>query len=161
MRSKSILGLLICFALAFSLSFAQPTNAASAEEEVLQVAANFAKAMNTNDGQLMSSLWYAPEASAFGPFKSVSFLFQGETLNKHWKSFSELPEGTISCTLQNQQVTMLDSNASIITSYAIMTSGPPATKETVTSQIRRTLVVQKIGGKWLIIHGHDSVLPTE
>jgi len=161
MSSKSILGLLICFALAFSLSFAQPSNAASVEEEVLQVINNWIKAFNTNDTKLMSSLhWISPSLSKFGPDKGTAFLTQGESV-ADWKSTFALPVGTFMNSLHNPQVTMLSDNIAIITMYNNQTYTDSTTKVQTVGLYRGSFVVQKIGGKWLIVHEHSSALPVE
>ena len=54
---------------------------------------------------------------------------------------------------------MLSDNVAIITSYNVCTVNPPAVKEQATYLVRGTFVVQKIGGKWLIVHEHSSLVP--
>lgn len=163
MKTKSILGLLICIAFIYSLSFAQPINAASDEEEVLQVVTNFVKAYNTCNLELMSSLyWHSPNTSGFEPIAAYPFLFQGwEALGKYWKSNFELPAGTFTLSQHHPEVTMLGDNVAITTAYNTAIVNPPVVKEQTAYQVRQTLVVQKIDGKWLIVHGHASFLPTE
>lgn len=161
MRTKTFAGLLMCIALVFSLSFAQPANAASAEEGVLQVMNNWIKAFNTNDTKLMASLhWISPSLSKFGPDKGSAFLTQGESV-ADWESTFELPVGTFMNSSHNTQVTMLSDNIAIIAMYNNQTYTDPTTKEQTVGLYRGTFVVQKIGGKWLIVHEHSSVLPTE
>jgi uncharacterized protein (TIGR02246 family) len=163
MRTKSILGLLICIALVSSLSFAQPANAASAEEEVLQVMTNFVKAQNANDSELMASLWWnSPKTSTYGPPKNLAFLTQGwDSIVLFFKDLNKYPLGSFSRTLHNPQVTMLGDTTAIATAYSVFTQNPPVVKEQTISQERMTFVLQKIGGKWVIVHGHGSALPTE
>jgi len=57
------------------------------------------------------------------------------------------------------QVMMLSDNVAIITSYNVATEKPTAAKEQTTYLIRGTFVVQKIGGKWLIVYEHSSLVP--
>ncbi len=163
MRTKNILGLLMCIALVFSLSFAQPASAASAEDEVLQVMTNFLKAFNTHDFELMSSLWWhSPKLLRFGPDKSGALLEEGwDGIEESFKSYFNLPIGTWSESLRHPEVMMLGDNVAIISSYVVETVNPPAVKEQTTFLIRGTLVVQKIDGKWLIVYEHSSMLPTE
>jgi len=163
MRSRSILGLLICIALVFSISFAQIANAASADEEVLQVVTTWTKAMNTSDFELWSSLWWnSPKTTSFGPPNSMAFLTQGyDAITNGMKDMSQQPKGTFNRSHHNPQVTMLTDSIAVITLYEILTLNPPIVKEQTIGQQRQTLVVQKIGGKWLIVHGHGSGLPTE
>ena len=163
MRKKTICGFLIIVTLVFCLSVAPSANAASAEEDVLQVATNFTKAFSTSDFKLMSSLhWQSPNMSKFFPGKEGAFLLQGwETIGRDWKTTLEYPPGTYMLSPRNQQATMLGKDVAIATQYLIYIYSDPTTKEQTVSQFRQTLVVQRIGGKWLIVHEHTSVLPIE
>jgi ketosteroid isomerase-like protein len=163
MRKKSIYGLLIIVTLLFCLCVAPSTNAASAEEEVLQVATNFTEAFSNSDFKLMSSLhWKSPNISKFFPGKEGAFLLQGwEAIGRDWKTTLEYPPGTYMLSPRNQQATMLGKDVAVATQYLIYIYSDPTTKEQTVSQFRQTLVVQKIGGKWLIVHEHSSVLPIE
>ncbi|MCG6537001.1 MAG: nuclear transport factor 2 family protein, partial [Syntrophales bacterium LBB04] len=158
-----IYGLVLFITLAFFLALAPSANAASAEDEVLQVVTNFAKAATTNDTELMSSLWWnSPKTSTFGPPKGMAFLYQGyETIMMWMKDLNKYPVGTNVRTIHDPQVTMLGDNVAVITAYSIFIQNPPIVKEQTTSQERMTFVVQKIGGKCLIVHGHGSAFPTE
>jgi hypothetical protein len=77
------------------------------------------------------------------------------------KSTFEYPIGTIILALHNPQVVMLDNNVAIVTGYENVIVNPPAIKEQSVSQVRQTLVVQKIDGKWLIVHHHASKFQIE
>lgn len=161
MRKKIIYGLLFSITLVFCFSMTPYAIAGPAEKGVLQVAINFTKAFNTRDFELMSSLWWqSPKTSSFGPAKGMAFLSQGwGTIGRGWQGRLKLPEGTFRRSLHNPQVTMLGDNVAIITQYAILTVNPPVTKEPTVNHNRQTFVVQKIEGKWLIVHGHASPLP--
>jgi uncharacterized protein (TIGR02246 family) len=163
MRTRTFVGLLSCIALVICLYVNPAARAATAEEEVLQVVTNFATAMNTNDTELMGSLWWnSPKTSTFGPPKGLAFLTQGWDSIMMWmKDLNKYPVGTYTRTIQNPQVMMLGDNVAVLTTYSIFTQNPPAVKEQTTGQERMTFVVQKIGGKWLIVHGHGSIFPTE
>jgi uncharacterized protein (TIGR02246 family) len=162
MRTRTFIGLLSCLCLVLCLCVTPSANAA-AEEEVLQVMTNFHKAFSTGDLELMYSLhWHSPNTTKFTPSKSGAFLTQGwEAIEEGWKETlkPEFPKGTYSNSTHNTQVTMLADNVAVITGYFIMTINPPAEKEQTISQFRQTLVVQKIGGKWLIVHEHTSEFP--
>ena len=158
--------LLFSLVLVFCLSVAPSVMAASAEDEVLQVASNFAKAFSTSDFELMSSLhWHSPKLIKFTPSKSGAFLLQGwDAVAEDWKQGTfnaAYPKGTFGMSNHNPQVTMLGDNIAVITLYQITISNPPASKEQTVEQHRQTLVVQKIDGKWLIVHEHVSMLPTQ
>ena len=163
MSEKTIYGLLIIVTLVFCLSVAPSANAASAEEEVLQVATNFTKAFSTSDFELMSSLhWQSPNLSKFAPGTDGAFLMQGwEAIGRGWKTGLENSPGTYVLSPHHQQATILGKDVAVTTQYVIVTFTDPNTKEQSISQVRLTLVVQKIGGKWLIVHEHASYFPTE
>jgi len=162
MKKYKICGVLLCITLAFCLYATPFTNAATPEEEVLQVVSNWVKAFNTNDFNLMSSLhWNSPMLTKFGPGKSETFLFQGEAILANWKSAFVDPVGTYANSLHHPQVTILGDNVAIITLYNSQTVTDPRTKAQTVGLYRGTFVVQKINGKWLIVHEHASVLPEE
>ena len=158
MRTKTIYGLLLFMESAFFIYTIPSASAASAEEEVLQVETNFVKAHNTNDYGLMCSLYgKSPKTSSFVPPQDNPFLIQGsEEIENVWKFLSEIPKGTYSITFHHPQVTMLKDDVAVITSYNNVVYTDPSTKAQTVDHIRHTLVVQKIGGKWLIVHDHGS-----
>jgi uncharacterized protein (TIGR02246 family) len=149
------------FLLVFCLSVAPSAMAASAEDEVLQVMTNWFKAQNTNDYELMSSLWWhSPKTSQFSPWKSGAFLTEGwDVLAEDFKSFYKVPIGTYTHSVRHPKVMMLGDNVAITTGYNVGTVNPPAVKEQTTALVRGTFVVQKIGGKWLIVYEHSSMIP--
>lgn len=163
MRIKIIYGLLVSFVLVFNLYVTPSANAASSEEEVLQVLTDWTKSYANADFKLWSSLhWNSAKTSAFAPPKSAAFLTQGyEAILNSMKSVFEYPAGTYVCSIHNPQVTMLGDNIAVITFYQIFTINPPAVEEQTIEQHRVTFVVQKIGGKWLMVHDHGSYLPAE
>jgi len=147
---------------ALCLAVAQPA-IASDEEDVLKVMEDWTKALNTADFELMSSLYYhSEELSQFPPVEGFPFLMKGwDSLEKWWKTYLGFPEGTFVSTSHNQQATILSDNLALITGYQTLVVNPPVFKEQTVVQSRQTTVVQKIGGKWLIVHDHGSNLPTE
>lgn len=163
MKKYIMCGLLIAVTLAFCLYVTPSATAASAEEEVLQVMTDWIKAYNIMDLDLMSSLYsHSPKTSSFGPRIGYPFLFQGwEVIGKSWESDFKMPEGAVSISSHNTQVTMLGDNVAIITGYNNAIVNPPAMKEQTIYQVRQTFVVQKIRGKWLIVHEHASFFPLE
>jgi hypothetical protein len=163
MRTKTFIGFLACVALAIFFCLTPTASAASAKEEVLQVIKDMTKAIDNWDFDLQASLyWRSEEMSSFGPKKDTAFLTRGWEDNfKESDSMKALPKGAITWAFRNQEVTMLDDNAAIITTYAIVNVNPPLVKEVVTDHIRLTLVVKKVGGKWLIVHQHESFFPEE
>ena len=155
---KSHTTLLFSLLLVLCLSAAPSAMAASAEDEVLQVATNFVKAWNTLDFELLSSLYlHSSKTTEFGPANYNPFLYQSwEVLEKEWNAIFKLPKGTDAISYHNPQVTMLGDNVAIITLYHNFIYTDPATKKQDIDQQRITHVVQKINGKWLIVHHHAS-----
>jgi hypothetical protein len=127
---------------------------ATPEEEAIQVMENFAKAIGTKNSELLSSLyWHSPKTTYFAPSKDGAFLTQG------WLEGG--PGVDISLSLHHPQATILSDNVAVLTGYHTAVVTDPETKQQSTDLIRQTLVVQKIGGKWLIVHEHASFLPTK
>jgi len=150
MRTKTFIGFLTGMALVLLLYVTPCANAASAEEEVLQVATNFVKAMNDNDSKLLTSLWLqSPKTTYFNP--------SGKFLTVGW--MTNTPGGGEMFSLSHPMVTILGDNAAIITGYFTIMKSDEATKQLSTEDLKETLVVQKNQGKWLIIHEHTSFLP--
>ncbi len=159
---RKLAALSVCIFLVCCVSFSSSAMA-SDEEDVLKVMTNWFKAQSTNDFELMSSLWWhSPKTSQFSPWKSGALLTEGwDVIAEGMKAFYEQPKGTWSASMRYPQVMMLGDNAAIITSYNVATGNPPAVKEQTTYLVRGTFVVQKIGGKWLIVYEHSSMVPEE
>lgn len=158
MKKLAVLSIFTVFV--FSVSFTTSAMA-SDEEDVLQVVENWTEAYNASDMDSMSSL-YSPDISIYTPPKSGAFLSRGwESLEKDLEPMFAMPEGTYSVSCYNTQAAMLDDSHAVITGYMIFTFNPPAVVEQTVALCRRTLVVQKIDGKWRIVHEHASSLPTE
>jgi len=150
MRTKTLFGLLLFVCLIFCFVVIPSANAASAEDDVLQVATNFVKAMNENNSDLVSSLWLkSPKTSYFNP--------SGKFLTIGW--MTNTPGGGEMFSLSHPRVTMLGDNAAIITGYFTIMKLNEATKQLSSEDLKETLVVEKNQGKWLIVHEHSSFLP--
>jgi hypothetical protein len=150
MKTKNKLVLILFVSLAFCLYFAPAASAASAEEEVLQVATNFVKAMNDNNSELLASLWLqSPKTTYFNP--------SGKFLSVGW--MTNVPGGGEMFSLSHPRVTMLGDDAAVITGYFTIMKSDEATKQLSSEDLKETLVVQKNQGKWLIVHEHSSFLP--
>jgi hypothetical protein len=165
MRKKTIYGLLIIVTLVFCLSVTPSATAASAEEEVLQVATTFVKAFNNNDYKLIYSLYLqSPKTSKFINSEAGAFLLQGwDAIGEQCKRAlnPEYPQGTFIGTLHNPDVFMLEDNVAVLAGYITLTVNPPVQNEQTINQLRITFVVKKFGGKWYIAHEHTSNLPVE
>lgn len=161
MRKPTVL--LVCILCGFCLSFATPVAAASDEQEVLQIAENWTRAINSGDFEAFSALyWNSPKTTSFAPPANMAFLTQGyEAVVNNVKWFFELPAEAFSRSHHNPNVTMIDNGVAILTLYEVFTFNPPVVEMQTVYQCRQTLVVQKIGGKWLIVHVHGSFFPTE
>lgn len=155
---KKFAVLSVCFAFIFCVSFSSSATA-SDEEDIMQVAENWFNAFNSNDYELMDSLWWhSPKLTTFGP--GGTFLNQGWE-EEGWKSTLDVQAGTFNHTLHHPQITILTDDVAIITGYNSMVYTDPITKTQSSSNIRGTFVVQKLNGKWVIVHEHSSMLPTE
>jgi len=160
MRKLTVLS--VCVVLVFGLSFSSSAMA-SDEEDVLKILEDSIKAINTADTSSLSSLWvHSDKVSSFGPEKAVAFLLQGwEAVDMGNKRLTSLPAGTFSITSHNPKVTMLGDNVALTTAYFIAVITDPSTNAQTIMQARQTLVLQKVNGKWLAVHMHASMLPTE
>ncbi len=163
MRKISFFGFLACMALVLFLLSVPSAMAASDEEAVLQVAQNWEKAFNSNDYKAWSSLWWnSPKTTQFGPPKQMAFLSQGyEEITGLITGVFESPKGTYTSSVHNPRATMLGSDVAVLTCYQTMSINPPAVAAQIIEQHRITFVLQKISGKWLIVHAHGSLLPVE
>jgi hypothetical protein len=140
-------------------------NAATAEEEVLQVEIDFIKSLTTGDASLGSSLyWRSPKTSTFYP-GTPYFLVKGwedhEKMLKYRSSVSTGTSNPIFVTFHDPQVIMIKDDVAVLTGYETLIETDQMTKKQTTMQNRFTRVLQKIGGKWLIVHDHASSLPVE
>jgi uncharacterized protein (TIGR02246 family) len=162
-KMKRLITLLFSLLLVLALSVAPSVMAASAEDEVLQVMTNWFKAFNTNDYELMSSLWWhSPKTLRFGPSKSGTFLDEGwDVVAESWRSMFKQPIGSYANSMRHPHVMMLGDNVAIISAFNVSITNPPAVKEQTTELVRGTFVVQRIGGKWLIVYEHSSLIPEE
>jgi len=139
---------------------------ASDEDDVLQLQANFLKANSTGDYALMSTLyWHSPKTLAFSP-GNPPLLMEGweQSIEKYWKNSStSSTESTITTTalFLHPKVTFLKDDIAVINGYEYFEETDSKTNEVTTAQVRVTRIVQKIGGKWLIVNEHASLLPEE
>jgi uncharacterized protein (TIGR02246 family) len=133
---------------------------ASDEDDVLQVMENWCKASNTSDFKLFSSVYLnSPETSQFHPTAGVPFLYKGwDAIENNWKSTFTEPTGSVEISIHNPDVTMMGDDAAVVAYYELVTSTSDTGEETI-EQHRITRVLQKIDGRWLIVHDHASNLP--
>jgi hypothetical protein len=129
MKTKTMFILFLFIILANYLYSTPFSNAATPEEEVLEVEKNFVKAHNTNDYELMCSLyWKSPKTSCFVPPQDNPFLIQGsEEVENGWKFLTEIPKGTFAISLHHPQVTMIKDDVAVITSYNNVVYTDPTT----------------------------------
>jgi uncharacterized protein (TIGR02246 family) len=166
MRKQHLSGLLLSVMLVFCFSMAPSATAASSEEEALQVFTDFTRAMNTGDFELVASLyWHSPKTSQFLDATGLPFLYQGwEAIENNLKPFFvylKSSPGSNSFSMHHPQAVMLGDNGAVITGYHNWLSTDQATKAVTQTQIRVTLAVQRINGKWLITHEHASAFPVK
>lgn len=157
MIKNTVYGLSCVVALLFCLFASQPLNAASVEEDVLQVEKDWCKAFKNVDLELMSSLyWHSPLTTEFTPNESYS---GWEAIETNIKKYFDLGEGVFDWTYFDTQVVMLTDNVAVISGYHNMFEKPPG-GDPYALIFRFTLVVQKIDGKWLIIHNNETRVET-
>jgi uncharacterized protein (TIGR02246 family) len=128
------------------------------ETDVLEVERSWIKAFNTLDFDLMASLYrHAPETTSFSPNSAT--LYRGwDTISKGFQKYFNAPQGTFSWTLNDEQVTMISGDMAIILGTHVVIDRPADGQE-MTGRHLFTRVVQKIDGKWLIVHEHESHIP--
>jgi len=133
---------------------------ASDEDDVLKVMDTWFTAFNTGDADLMTSLyWKSEKTSSFGPGNLETLLAQGwDEIAAGWKF--TFAAGTFVGTKHHPQVTLLGKNVAVFTDYNSAMFANPATQEPMFFHVRATYVLQKIDGKWLMVHEHASMLPT-
>lgn len=162
MRNKTIYGLLIILTLVFCLSVAPSANAASDEEEIIQLSKTFLKAVQIGDSKLLNSLyWKSPKISSWGPGGGGAFLSQGWEEGESEPDTNELSATTSVATLHHPQVIMLGKDAAVTTVYHQWTYTNRTTQEQTFMYVRQTEVVKKIDGKWMFVHVHASILPVQ
>lgn len=164
MRKRIII--VMVFVMSVFLLQTLPAIAASSEDDAIQVFTDFTKAMNAADFDLVSSLyWHSPKTSQFLDAKGMPFLYQGwEAIENNLKPFFaylKSSNGLNSFSMHHPQAVMLGDNGAVVTGYHNWVSTNPNTKEQTMSQIRVTLALQKINGKWLIVHEHASAFPSK
>ena len=103
--------------------------------------------------------WHSPKTSTYYP-TGGPLLYQGwELLEKEWKtSMGSTPTSTMTVTIHQPQATVIGDMA-VINAYENVIDTDLKTNAQTISQFRVTRVVQKIEGKWLIIHDHVSQFP--
>jgi len=150
---------MVVFCLCFSVAL--PMAAASDEEDVMKVVTDFTKALNTLDYNLLSSIyWHSEKTASFEPTTGYPFLYEGwGAIGEWWKDLETTETVTNFQTLHQPRVTMLTDDVAVTAVYCNNVYTDPETGEQSASLLRQTLVVQKIKGKWLIVHHHCSQFP--
>lgn len=155
MRKYPVIMIIVTFVFCFSM--VSSATAASDEEEIIQVQKNFMKAYTTKNFNLMSSLYlHSSNTSTFNPGGQQPLLFKGwdETLKDGWKTGLDSRTEAVTMDFVHPQVTMIKDDVAVLTGYEVIAATNPTTKEETVSHNRVTRVVQKINGKWLIVHDH-------
>jgi hypothetical protein len=167
MKIKNMYGLLCVIALLSCHCANPPTNATSAEEDVLKVENNWVNAFNNMDSKLMSSLyWHSTKTQVYSPnvFSDASSSFPA-VLSNGWalieavfKEYSKQPKGVFTWSLRDTQVTMLTDEVAQVIGYHELVKKPAAGSESSSVSLRFTHLAQKIEGKWLIVYSHETKL---
>ena len=154
------IGLVLIFTLFSSLT----VSASTEEEELLAIGAKFEQAFETGDLEIFEALyWHDDRLTVFWPDTNAAFRFDGwnqfqNYLKRYAYYLSQLPPGTVDFEIRQPSIIMVG-DVALLTSYWIVTMPTPEGGMEV-MQGRATLVCKQIEGKWLIIHEHESVLPT-
>jgi uncharacterized protein (TIGR02246 family) len=128
------------------------------EAEVLEVERNWLTAFNTMDFDLMASVYHhGPETVSYSPNSETPFL-GWDAIVDGLKGYFDAPPGTYSWTMDDEQVTMLSGDVAIIHGTHTVVDRPAGGQE-MTGKHLFTRIVQKIGGRWLIVHEHESHIP--
>ena len=147
---------MILVALFFCFCTASWATAASDEEEIIQVQTDFMKAYIAKDFKAMASLYlHSSKTSTFNP-GNQPLLSEGweESLKKGWEDTMASETDEVTAYFHHPKVTMIKDDVAVITGYESVTYTNPTTKESTVNHNRVTRVVQKINGKWLIVHDH-------
>jgi uncharacterized protein (TIGR02246 family) len=154
MRKHTVI--MIIIALVFCFFVAPSVTAASDEEEVIQVQTDFMKAYASKDFKAMAALYlHSSKTSTFNP-GNQPLLSEGweESLKSGWENTMVSETDDVTIYFHHPKVTMIKDDVAFITGYESVTYTNPTTKESTVNHNRVTRVVQKIKGKWLIIHDH-------
>ena len=155
--SLTIVALLCCFTVA------PLATAASDEEEIIQVQTNFMKAYASKDFKAMAVLYlHSSKTSTFNP-GNQPLLSEGwdESLKSGWENTMVSETDDVTIYFRHPKVTMIKDDVAILTGYESVTYTNPTTKESTVNHNRVTRVVQKIKGKWLIVHDHVDTFTIE
>jgi uncharacterized protein (TIGR02246 family) len=130
----------------------------TAKAEVAATVRRFGQALNTADPELMASLFLQSE-------KTNSFTSSEPLRKSGWpavegsfKGQLSLPPGSVSLVTRQGRVDLLGDDAALWTGHFLLNIRPPE-EPRQTVEGRMTVVLQKVGGKWLRAHMHTSALP--
>lgn len=161
MKKYTIIMIIVALSLCFSV--APSATAASDEEEIIQVQTNFMKAYAAKDFKAMASLYlHSSKTSTFNP-GNQPLLSEGweESLKNSWENTMASETDDVTAYFHHPKVTMIKNDVAVITGYESVTYTNPTTKEATVNHNRVTRVVQKIKGKWLIVHDHVDTFSIE
>lgn len=170
MRIKALFGLSYMVVMLLCLCIMPSTNAASVEDNVLQVENSLVKAFNEKDFNLMSSLyWHSTKTQMCSPNvfsedwnPSASLAFP-MVLSKGWdsiesilKGYCEQSKGGYEWSLRDAQVTMLADDIAQVVGYHDLVKTSADGDEASSASLRFTHIVQKIDKNWRIVHSHET-----
>ncbi len=133
-----------------------PTDAIKAEVEA--AGRQFAQALGTADAELLASLFLQSEkTNSFSSSEPLRINGWSE-VEGSFKGLLSLPPGSVSLVPRQGRIDLLGDNAALWTGHFILNIRPPeGSPQTVNG--RFTSVLQKVDGKWLIVHMHTSAVP--
>jgi len=157
MRIKALFGLSCVVVMLLGLCFMPSANAASVEDNVLQVENSLVKAFNDKNFKLVSSLYrhstktqmYSSNVFSENWSPSATLAFP-TVLSKGWdsiesvlKGYCEQPKGGYEWSLRDTQVTMLSDDIAQVTGYHDLAKASSESDEVSSANLRFTPIVQK------------------
>ena len=133
-----------------------PTDAIKAE--VAAAVRQFGQALSTADAELLASLFLQSEkTNSFSSSEPLRINGWPE-VEGSFKGLLSLPPGSVSLVPRQGRVDLVGDDAALWTGHFILNIRPPGeSPQTVNG--RFTSVLQKVDGKWLIVHMHTSAVP--
>ena len=131
---------------------------AAIKAEVEATVRQLGQALNTSDGVLFDSLWLQSDKTTYFSGRQPFRVDGWPDVRQPWAGLLSLPPGNVFVVVRQQRIDLLGDDVALRTGHFIITIQPPGGERT-TINGRFSRVMQKVDGKWLIVHGHTSALP--